>query len=92
MVGIYCDICTVTGYPCFVLEARGGSRCFSRGGGFSKKLRNVIDLFLRSTKLIFWALTNHFKEIIWTKLSAPHFSEYFDLKIAVFWRALPTQN
>ena len=41
---------------------QGGSRIFSRGGGFSKNFQNfciLIDLFFRSTKLIFRALPKH---------------------------------
>ena len=40
---------------------RGGSRIFSRGGGadFQKIFQNFDDLFFRSTKLIFQALSKH---------------------------------
>ena len=53
--------------------SRRGSRNFSRGGGGFLKKKNEIflDLFFRSTKLIFWALPNHYQGTILTKFSAP---------------------
>ena len=73
-------------------------------GRFSKSFENFVDLFFKSTKLIFRALTNHFKDSILTKLSEPqakiflkkakngvfrHFLKNVDQKIAFFRRALP---
>ena len=50
-------------------KCRGGSRIFSRGGGFTKKIENFDDLFFRSTKLIFRALPKH--------CFAPIFGKFF---------------
>ena len=41
---------------------RGGSRNFSSGQIFEKKIENFVELFFRSTKLIFRALSNHHEE------------------------------
>ena len=45
-----------------------GPKIFSRGEIFNKKVENFVD-FLWSTKLIFPALQNQDKDLIWTKLS-----------------------
>ena len=56
------------------IGSRRGFRNFSEGGvwtDFQKKFWKVcLYLFCRSTKLIFWALPNHYKDPNWTKLSA----------------------
>ena len=45
---------------------------FSRGGGgFSKFFRNFVDLFFRSTELIFRALPTHSLVPVSAKISAP---------------------
>ena len=49
-------------------SGRGGFRIFSRRD--QKISKNSINLFFRSTKLIFRALTNHYKDPILTKFSA----------------------
>ena len=69
---------------------RRGSRSWGGGGGFRKKFSRT---FFRSTKLIFWALPNQYKDPILTKLFVPqasfsknfimHFLEIFDQKIAL---------
>ena len=87
---------------------RGGSRIFSRGGAdFQKIFENFVDLFFRSTKLIFRALPKHcFVPIFGYIFCAAgkilkkqakngvfrHFLEIIDQKIAFFRRALPPQN
>ena len=44
---------------------------FLEGGGFWKINWNFSRPFFRSTKLIFWALPNHYKSPILTKLTVP---------------------
>ena len=66
-----------------------------------------LEHFFRSTKLIFWALPNHYEDprlinfsppqVIFFKKQAKkgvfmHFSENFGQKIAFFRRVLPHQN
>ena len=46
-------------------------RIFLRGFEFSKEIRNFCRIFFRSTKLIFSALPNQYKNLIFTKHSAP---------------------
>ena len=67
-------------------------------GGFSKKGRKFYRPFFSSTKLVFWALPNLYKDPIFTKFSAPqvsfektgqkrrfrHFLENINQKIAFF--------
>ena len=56
----------------YVTEHRGGSRIFSRGGAdFQKIFQNFHDLFFRSIKLIFRALSKHCFAPILAKFSAP---------------------
>ena len=53
---------------------RGGSRIFSRrgwGADFHKFFENFVDIFFRSTKLIFLALTEHYDDPILTKKLEP---------------------
>ena len=52
---------------------RGGSRILSRGGGVDFRIlsENFIDVFCRSTILIFQALPKHCFVHILAKLSAP---------------------
>ena len=59
--------------PRFSMRSRGGSRIFSRGGGFSKKFPKFWRpfFFFRSTKLIFRALPKHCFAPILAKFSAP---------------------
>ena len=88
----------------------GADLGFSRGGGgadFQKIFENFVDLFFRSTKLIFRALPKHcFVPIFGYIFCAAgkilkkqakngvfrHFLEIIDQKIAFFRRALPPQN
>ena len=51
----------------WTLKKRGLSR------GLSKN-QNFVYLFFRSTKLIFWALSNHYKDRNLNKFSAPQAS------------------
>ena len=48
---------------------RSGSRIFSRwDADFQRKFENFVDLYFRSTKLIFWSLPDHYKDPILTNL------------------------
>ena len=48
---------------------RGGSRIFSRKI-FKKEIESFVDLFSRSTKLIFRTLPNHYKDPILAEFCA----------------------
>ena len=67
------------------MTCRGGSRIFSGGreGRFSKKNQKIcrpFSFFFKSTKFIFWALPNLYKDPILTKFTAPQ---------ANFWKNRP---
>ena len=57
----------------YILFVAGADLGFSRGGGagFQKNVKNFDDLFYKSTKLIFWAFRNHYKDPGLAKCSTP---------------------
>ena len=65
---------------------RGGSRIFSRGGGFSKNFPKFWrPFFFRSTKLIFRALPKHCFAPTLAKFSAPQANFWKNSQKSRFW-------
>ena len=72
--------------PCLMV-GRGGSRIFSRGGGFWNNFRKFWRpfVFFRSTKLIFRALPTHCFAAILAKFSAPQANFWKNSQKSRFW-------
>ena len=70
------------------ISSRGGSRIFSRWGGFSKKIENFVNLFLRPTTVIFELSQGTKMTLFWPNFLLPRqiFEKTgnFNQKIAFF--------